>query len=58
MTNLCGFKFRLPTITSATAPTTSDIGENGAAFWVDTANSKVYLCYNYGVAIKKLELTD
>jgi hypothetical protein len=28
MTNLCGFKFRLPTISKATAPTASDIGEN------------------------------
>lgn len=57
MTNLCGFKFRLPTISGATAPTVSNIGENNAAFWVDTVNSKVYLCFNYGGVIKKIELT-
>lgn len=58
MTNLCGFKFRLPTISKATAPTASDIGENGAAFWQDTANSKVYLCYNYGGVVKYTEVTS
>lgn len=56
MTNLCGFKFRLPTISKATAPTASDIGENNAAFWVDTVNSKVYLCFNHEGTIKKIEL--
>lgn len=53
-----GIKFKLPVITGETAPTISNIGENNSAFWVDTVNSKVYLCFNYGGIIKKVELTD
>lgn len=51
-----GVKFKLPVITRETEPTESNIGENNAAFWVDTVNSKVYLCFNHEGTIKKIEL--
>ena len=57
MTNLCGFKFRLPTIAKATAPTVSDIGENSAVFWQNTSDNSLYLCFNLNGIIKKVELT-
>ncbi len=52
-----GVKFKLPVISQEIEPTISSIGENNAAFWVDTVTSKVYLCFNYGGVIKKIELT-
>lgn len=53
-----GVKFKLPVITGETVPTISNIGENNSAFWIDTANSKVYLCYNYNGVIKQVEVTS
>lgn len=52
-----GVKFKLPIITQETEPTESNIGENNSAFWIDTVNEKVYLCFNYGGTIKKVELS-
>ena len=42
---------------SSTQPSTTDIPSSYFAFWRDTANSKLYLCYNYSGSIKKVELT-
>lgn len=38
-------------------PTTTNIPGDYCAFWIDTDDSKCYLCYNHGGTIKKVELT-
>ncbi len=50
-------RLTIKTYSQAGEPDTSDLPSEKMCFWVDTDNSKLYLCYNHSGTIKTVELT-
>lgn len=47
----------IKTFTQSAEPTTEDLPADMFCFWIDSDNSKLYICYNHGGTIKTTEMT-
>ena len=47
----------IKTFSQSTEPTTTDLPLGLFCFWIDTDDSKLYICYNAGGTVKTVEMT-